>query len=122
MRFTILILLLGFSSFATAQMPAGMQEAISCMESIDQAALEALGEESEKFADDIKAMCKKGDESAARKAAMGYMQEMEKKEVLKQLQKCSEMMQKVMPGMAMPEMPSAEMFDEEEGNICDNLD
>jgi len=122
MRFTVLAVLFGFSSLVSAQMPAGMQEAISCMESIDQSALEALGEEGEKFADDIKAMCKEGDESGARKAALGYMKEMENKEVLKQLKKCTEMMQKVMPGMAMPEMPTAEMYAEEEGDVCDNIE
>ncbi|MBE9548039.1 MAG: hypothetical protein IMF09_01435 [Proteobacteria bacterium] len=122
MRFIVLACLLGLSSLVSAQMPAGMQEAISCMESIDQAALEALGEDGEKFADDIKAMCKKGDESGARKAALKYMKEMESNESLMQLKKCSEMMQKVMPGMVMPEMPTAEMYAEEEGNICDNID
>jgi len=66
MRIFILALLIGFSSFALAQMPAGMQEAIDCMESLDQQALEDLGTQGEKLSDDVNALCKKGDESGAR--------------------------------------------------------
>ncbi len=122
MRIFILALLIGFSSFALAQMPAGMQEAIDCMESLDQQALEDLGTQGEKLSDDVNALCKKGDESGARDLVMDYMKGMEDNEVLVQLKKCSEMMQKVMPGMPMPQMPTAEIFDDETGGICDDLD
>ncbi len=122
MRIFILALLIGFSSFALAQMPAGMQEAIDCMESLDQQALEDLGTQGEKLSDDVNALCKKGDESGARDLVMDYMKGMEDNEVLVQLKKCSEMMQKVMPGMPMPQMPTAEMFEDETGGICDDLD
>jgi len=53
---------------------------------------------------------------------MDYMKGMEDNEVLVQLKKCSEMMQKVMPGMPMPVMPTAEMYGGEAGNICDDID
>ena len=122
MRIIILALLIGFSSFALAQMPAGMQEAIDCMESLDQQALEDLGTQGEKLSDDVNALCKKGDESGARDLVMDYMKGMEDNETIAQLKKCSEMMQKVMPGMPMPEMPTADMFEDETGSICDDLD
>lgn len=121
MRFTILVCLLVLSTYTSAQMPAGMQEAIACMESVDQAALEVLGTEAEQFAGDIQAMCKQGNESGARKAALKYMKKMENNEPLLQLKKCSEMMQEIMPGMTIPEMPTAEMY-AEEGDVCDNME
>jgi len=122
MRIIIFALLIGFSSLAFAQMPPGMQEAIDCMESIDQQALEDMGKQGEKLSEEIKALCKKGDESGAKDMAMDYMKEMEGNEAIAQLKKCSEMMQKVMPGMAMPEIPTADMYAEEAGSICDDID
>ena len=122
MRIIILALLIGFSSFALAQMPAGMQEAIDCMESLDQQALEDLGTQGEKLSDDVNALCKKGDESGARDLVMDYMKGMEDNETIAQLKKCSEMMQKVMPGMQIPDMPTADMYDDETASICDDID
>jgi len=122
MRFIILALLIGFSPFATAQMPAGMQEAVECMESLDQAELEALGKRGESLSNEIKALCKKGDESGARDLAMDYMHDMEDNETIEQLKKCSEMMQKVMPGMQVPEIPTAENYEEASGSICDDIE
>ena len=122
MRIITLALLIGFSSFAIAQMPAGMQEAVDCMQSIDQQALEDMSKQGEKLSNDIKALCKKGDESGASDLLIGYMKDMEDNETLAQLKICSEMMQKVMPGMPTPEMPSADMYVGEAGNICDDID
>ncbi len=122
MRIIILALLIGFSSFALAQMPAGMQEAIDCMDSLDQQALEDLGKEGEKLSNDIKALCEKGDDSGASDLLLGYMKGMAENETIAQLKKCSEMMQKVMPGMPMPEMPTADMYGGETDNICDDID
>ena len=122
MRIITLALLIGFSSFAIAQMPAGMQEAVDCMQSIDQQELENLGTEGEKLSNDIKALCEKGDESGASDLLLGYMKDMAENETVAQLKKCSEMMQKVMPGMPVPEMPTADMYGGEAGNICDDID
>ncbi len=122
MRIIILALLIGFSSFAIAQMPAGMQEAVDCMQSIDQQELEDMGKQGEKLSEEIKALCKKGDESGAREMVMDYMKDMEDNEAFAQLKKCSEMMQKVMPGMQIPDMPTADMYDDETASICDDID
>jgi len=122
MRITILALLIGFSPCVIAQMPAGMQEAVECMESLDQEELEAMGKRGEELSNEIKALCKKGDESGARDLAMNYMHDMEDNETIEQLKKCSEMMQKVMPGMQVPEMPTTEMYEEASANICDDID
>ena len=122
MRLVMLVLLMVFSSMVTAQMPAGMQEAINCMQSLDQEALKDLGTQGEKLSKEIKALCKEGDESGARDLAMEYIKDLEGNENLVHLKKCSEMMQKVMPGMPMPEMPTAEMYEEESDTICDDID
>ena len=122
MRSTILVFVLFFSSLVVAQMPPGMQEAIDCMQSVDQDALRELGTQSESVANEIKALCADGDVSGARKVAMAYAQEMTDNEAVAELKRCSEMMREVMPNMPMPEIPSTEMFEEESGNICDNID
>lgn len=122
MRSTILVFLLFFSSWAVAQMPAGMQEAIDCMQSVDQDELRELGQQSESIANEIKALCADGDESGARKVAMAYAQEMTDNEAVAELKRCSELMREVMPNMPIPEIPGAEMFEEQVGNICDNID
>jgi len=122
MRLLMLAFLMVFSSFAVAQMPAGMQEAIDCMESLDQHALEDLGTQGEKVSEEVKALCKKGDESGARDVAMSYVESMADNEAIEELTRCSELMRKAMPGMPIPEIPSAEMYEEEADSICDNVD
>jgi len=122
MRIIILALLLGVSSFAIAQgMPAGMQEAMECMNSLDQEALNDFGEQGEKVAEEIKALCDKGDESGARDVAMAYVTELaDNPEVIK-LKECSEVMRKAMPSMPIPEIPSAEMYEEQADSICESM-
>jgi len=122
MRVVMLTLLLVFSSFSIAQMPAGMQEAMECMQSLDQDALEDMGTRGEAVSNEIKALCKKGDESEAMEVAMTYVKEMSDSEVVEELKRCSELMREAMPGMPVPEIPSAEMYENEAGSICDDID
>lgn len=126
MRVTILAFLFGFTSIVSAQISADMQEAISCMHAIDETALESLSKPNEKFVNEIKALCEKGDESGARKAAMKHMKEERNNETFMQIKKCSEMMKKAMPEMQTPEKSTpeksvAEVLAEEKGNICDYI-
>ena len=122
MRLMLLAFFIVFSSGAIALMPAGMQEAMDCMQSLDQEALEEMGSQGEKVANDIKALCKKGDDLAAMEMAMTYVKDMADSEVLEALKHCSELMRKAMPNMPLPEIPSAEMYAEEAGNICDDIE
>jgi hypothetical protein len=122
MRLITLALLIFISSFALAQMPAGMQEAVDCMQSLDQEALEDMGKQGEKIGNEIEALCKKGDESGAREVAMEYIEGIEDNEAIEELKRCTEMMRKVMPNMPIPEIPSAEMYEEEADSICENTD
>jgi len=122
MRLIILASLMFISSFALAQMPAGMQEAINCMQSLDQEALKDMGEKGEKVGNEIKALCEDGDESGAREVAMEYIKDIEDNEVIEELKTCSELMRKAMPNMPIPEIPNADMYEEEADSICENLD
>ena len=122
MRVVILTFLLVFSSVSIAQMPAGMQEAVDCMQSLDQDALQDLGVRGEAVSNEVKALCKKGDESEAVEVAMTYVKEISDSEVIEELKRCSELMREAMPGMPIPEIPSAEMYENEAGSICDNID
>lgn len=122
MRILMVACLMLFSSFAVAQMPAGMQEAVDCMQSVDQEAIEDLGRQGEKVSEEVKALCKQGDESGARDVALSYIGAMADNEAVEEVKRCSELMRKVMPDMPIPEIPSAEMYAEEAGSICDNID
>jgi len=123
MRLIILILLLGVSVIAHAQgMPAGMQEAMECMNTLDQDALKEFGENGQKMGEEIKALCDKGDESGARDLAMSYIKEMDGNEEIKKLRDCSEIMRKAMPSMPIPEIPNADQYINETESVCENID
>ncbi len=122
MRVVVVTFLLVFSSLSIAQMPAGMQEAMECMQSLDQEALQDIGTRGEEISNEIKALCEKGDESEAMEVAMTYVKDMADSETIEELKRCSELMRKAMPGMPIPEIPSAEMYENEAGSICDNID
>lgn len=122
MRILLFILLISLTATVNSQgMPEGMQEAIQCMESLDQEAMEQLATEGEAMADEIEALCKQGDEAAARKLGIEYALEIKDHELIVKLQECGELMQKAMPGMEMPEMPGVDTIKAEAGNICDDF-
>ncbi len=122
MRILIVSLLLLLAAAANSQtVPEAVQEAMQCMESIDQEAMEQLAAEGEMMADKIKALCKQGDEDGAKKIGVSYALEMMQHEVLLELQRCGEMMKQAVPSMEMPEMPDAETIKAEAESICDNL-
>lgn len=122
MRVVMLAFLLVFSSLSIAQMPAGMQEAMECMQSLDQDALKDMGTRGEAVSNELKALCNKGNESEAMKVAMTYVKEISDSEVIDELKRCSELMREAMPSMPIPEIPGAEMYENEVGSICDNID
>ena len=123
MRVVTLMLLLGFSVYVNAQgMPAGMQEAMECMNTLDQTALQKFGEDGKKVGDEIKALCENGDESGARDVAMSYIKEMDDNEEVKKLRECSEIMRKAMPSMQMPEIPTADQYANESESICETIE
>ena len=117
------VLLFGGSLLANAQgLPAGMQEAIECMNKIDQSALTQMSKKGEAFGVKIKALCDKGDEKAAKAMGLDYFKEVNKNEAFVQLNKCNDLMRKAMPEMDLPTMPSEEDFENDKGSICDDWD
>lgn len=110
------ILVVFYSGAIAQNMPAGVQEAMKCMQSIDQDAIKGLSEKAKEISSKIKALCKNGDESGARAAAMHYAMGIKDNKVLKQVNKCSEMMRKVMPNMPVPDVPNAKKY--EDSDIC----
>ena len=127
MRYFVFVLILVFSSIAFSQgkpagVPAGMQEAMECMTSLDQDALKEFGKEGEKVGEQIKALCKEGDESGAKDVAMAFVEQLASNEEVKKLKKCSEIMRKTMPSMPIPEIPSAEMYENEADSICESIE
>ena len=122
MRILLLSLLLTLTTSVNSQgMPAGLQEALDCMESLDQEAMEQLAEKGKDIEKEIKAICESGDEEAARKVGIKYALEMKDNEVVLKLMECGEIMEKAMPGMEMPEMPGIDEITAEAENICDSL-
>ena len=123
MRIIIFALLLCFSSLAMAQDTlASMQEAMECMNSLDQDALREFGEQGEEVAEKIKVLCDKGDESAARNVALAYVKELADSQELIKLKECTHIMREAMPSFPIPEIPGAEMYEEQADSICENLD
>jgi len=121
MRFTYFALLVLLTSTTFAQMPEGMQEAMECMQSIDQSAMEKLADEGKAMSEKLEGLCKAGKESEARSVAMGYAKTMFKDKNLVKMRECAEMMQKAMPQMDLPEMPTDEMTEKKAENICDEI-
>jgi len=123
MRYLVLVVILSFSSIAVSQgMPAGMQEAMECMTSLDQDALKEFGKDGEKVGEEIKTLCKKGDESGAKDVALAFVERLASNEEVKKLKECSEIMRKAMPSMPIPEIPGAEMYENEADSICESID
>ena len=123
-RFTGLAILL-VSGFSFAQgmpqgMPPGFQEAMACMESIDQNALDKMGNEADKLSDKVDALCEKGDEAGAKRLVLDYVQSMQSNPELIKMQTCITKMQEAMPGMPMPQMPTVEMMESKDGSVCDD--
>ena len=122
MRILLLSLLLALTTSLSSQdLPAGLQEALDCMESLDQKAMEQLAEKGKAIEKEIKAICESGDEEAARKAGIKYALEMKENAVVLKLMECGEIMKKAMPDMEMPAMPGIDEITAEAENICDNL-
>lgn len=92
-----------------------MQEVQKCMESVDQAELQAMEERATQFSKELEALCAAGKRSQAQKQALAFSREFAAKPAIQHMRKCGEMMQGSLPGM-----PTT--FDEEEianNHVCD---
>lgn len=95
-----------------------MQELQQCMAKIDKAKLEALGEESEKFEQELKNLCANGERDKAQHNAIAYSKKMMNDPTLVEYRKCAE----IAKGMV-PQEDSAAAYDEDfdfsSHHVCD---
>ena len=99
------------------------QKAQECMEKVDKNALEALERESKRFEAEVRSLCAAGKRDQAQEKAMAYGRKVSSSPVVREMKKCTEMMQGMMQDM----MPGMDMrFMEEDSaessrHICDSL-
>lgn len=115
MKKTVLTLLSLIPVAALAQNPMGMndadmqnmmqqmQKAQACMEKIDQNEIQALEKKAKSIQADMKSLCASGERDKAQQKAMAYAKDIIDNPTVKEMQKCSKMMQGAMKGM-MPDM------------------
>ncbi len=94
-----------------------MQEMQQCMESIDQAELESIGEQSEKFSGELEALCKNGERKKAQKKAIAYSKKIMESPAFVQMKICGEITKGLMPQGAGPSF--GDDFDFSKRHVCD---
>ncbi len=92
-----------------------MQKLQECMQTIDQTQMGEMQKRSEQEDREIDELCAAGDRAKAQAKAMAFAKEIAKSPVMKQMQKCGELVQGALPGM-----PTAyEQKDFSEKHVCD---
>ena len=111
---------MGMNEADMQKMMQQMQKAQACMEKIDQAELEALGEKGKQFEAEMKSLCASGKRDAAQDKAMSYVKEVVDDPVIKEAKRCGEMMKGMMQGMAqnMPYMNEDKDYTNQ--HVCDS--
>ena len=108
----------GMSDADMEKMMQGMQEMQSCMENIDQAAMERMGKEAEALNEEVKTLCAAGKRDEAQSRAMAYGMKMAKDPNMKAMAECGKKMQGVMPQMQnVPGAPTEEEL--KNRHVCD---
>lgn len=123
---TIILVCIASLSFADQKMSEEqiMQQTRAveeCFAKIDQsnfAAIEARGKEMEK---EIKALCDSGKRDEAMNVAMKYSMEFSESAEMKEMQKCSKLMQEMMAGVQMPHMSAKSYEVNDDEHICDGM-
>ena len=108
----------GMSPEQMQQMMKQAEAAQACMEKVDQSKLEALEVKGKKMQAEIQALCKAGKRDKAMTTAMEYSMQMKNDPALKEMSKCGEMMQGMMPK---PFSPIDEGPDGKPSHVCDNI-
>ncbi|HID81209.1 MAG TPA: hypothetical protein EYH06_02430 [Chromatiales bacterium] len=130
MKLSVIALLFFFNSLALAQnyqnmseqdMQNMMQQAQkmqACMQNIDQAKMQALGDKAKQVESEIKALCAKGERAKAEKKALKFAQEINNSPDVAAARKCGEMMRGIMPSMGFIDKSPKEKSG---GHICDDM-
>lgn len=99
------------------EMMLKMQNMQTCMEGVDQAALQAFEQRSNQIDTQVKALCASGKRDEAQQMAISFGQEVAKTPALQEMKRCGEMME----GAAMPNnMPMVKDTDYSSHHVCDN--
>ncbi len=100
------------------QMDMGkMQEAMACMENIDQSALKVLDAEGQKMKSEVEALCKSGRRAAAQDKAMEYAKDMMSRPEMKKIRECSKLAAGMMPKMTFEDL----VEDGKNRHVCDDF-
>jgi len=105
----------GMSEADMQKMMQQMQEAQSCMEKVDQAALGSLQERAAQVDSEMKALCARGERDKAQKKAIAFGKQMQTDPAMQAMGKCSEKMKGVMPEMSFSQVET----DDSAGHVCD---
>jgi len=125
MKKLIQLSLLCFPLIAAAQPPAmsqqemekmmqGMRKMQECMRNVDQSAMESMASKAEAMQKRIKSLCQTGKRDQAQSLAVEFGRKMTSNEAMKQMRKCGEMMQ----GM-MPQTPFPSEDELKQSHVCD---
>lgn len=108
----------GMNEATMQQMMQGMQALQTCMENVDQAALERLGEQAEQVEAEVKTLCMQGKRDAAQARAVAYGMQVAKEPAVQAMAECGKEMQGMMPQMQ--SLPYADIADDHAaGHVCD---
>jgi Skp family chaperone for outer membrane proteins len=99
------------------QMMQKLEKAQKCFSQLDQSKFKEFEAKSRKMETEIKALCAAGKRDKAMSTAMKFSKQMHSEPHLKEMQKCSELMEGAMTGMSQ----SIEEEQEETGHVCDNM-
>ena len=118
----VLLLLLPIVSIAQndqgmsqADMQKMMQEMETCMQNIDQKKLKALEKRSTQFEENMKSLCASGKRDEAQARAIKFGMEVMNDPAIRNLRKCGEIMQGMMPTMPFMEQDQ----DYSDRHVCD---
>jgi hypothetical protein len=119
--FPCLVALANPTGMNEAQMQQMMKQAEvmqTCMAKVDPSQLKALEAKGNKMQSEIKALCAAGKRDKAMSTAMEYSMQMKNDPALKEMSKCGEMMQGMMPK---PYSPIEEGPDGKPSHVCDSI-
>ncbi len=108
----------GMTQEQMQQMMKQAEAAQACMAKVDQSKLEALEVKGKKMQAEIKALCTAGKRDKAMSTAMEYSMQIKNDPALKEMSKCGEMMQGMMPK---PYSPIEAGPDGKPSHVCDNI-
>jgi hypothetical protein len=87
----------------------------SCMENVDEEKMKEFEQRSQEFEKEVKALCAAGKRDEAEKKAVAYGKEMEDDPTMKQIEKCSKMMDSMLSKMDY----NLKDADIEDSHVCD---